>query len=71
MIEITVNGRPTVVEDGTTVGALVDRRQPRGSDGRRGVAVAVAGRVLPRATWDDTVLAPGTPVEIVTAVQGG
>ena len=37
----------------------------------RGVAVAVNGEVVPRGRQAETELAPGSRVEIVTAVQGG
>lgn len=37
----------------------------------RGVAVAVDGAVVPRASWSDTALRPGTTIEVLTAVQGG
>ena len=37
----------------------------------RGIAVAVNGEVVPRGRQAETVLAPGSRVEIVTAVQGG
>ncbi|MBN9097043.1 MULTISPECIES: sulfur carrier protein ThiS [unclassified Pseudonocardia] len=36
-----------------------------------GVAVAVDGEVVPRATWADTALSDGARVEVLTAVQGG
>jgi sulfur carrier protein len=36
-----------------------------------GVAVAVDGEVVPRASWPDAVLTEGSRVEILTAVQGG
>jgi sulfur carrier protein len=39
--------------------------------GRRGVAVALNGTVVPRAHWADTRLAGGDVVEIVLAKQGG
>jgi sulfur carrier protein len=39
--------------------------------GRRGVAVALNGSVVPRARWADTRLAGGDVVEIVLAKQGG
>ena len=37
----------------------------------RGIAVAVNGEVVPRGRHAETELAPGSRVEIVTAVQGG
>jgi sulfur carrier protein len=39
--------------------------------GRRGIAVAVDGEVVPRGEWDRTELADGQHVEVVQAVQGG
>jgi sulfur carrier protein len=39
--------------------------------GRRGVAVALNGTVVPRAHWADTRLAGGDVIEIVLAKQGG
>jgi sulfur carrier protein len=66
-MRIEVNGRSREVDDGLRLGALVDGEV----EARRGVAVAVDGEVVPRARWDDTVLAPDTRVEIVAAVQGG
>jgi sulfur carrier protein len=37
----------------------------------RGVAVALNGRVVPRAAWAETALRDGDRVEIVRAMQGG
>ena len=36
-----------------------------------GVAVAVDGEVVPKATWADARLEEGARVEVLTAVQGG
>jgi sulfur carrier protein len=66
---ITVNGRPTDVEDGTTVAALLASLDVP-PDGR-GVAVAVDAEVVPRGAWPTTVVTDGARVEVVTAVQGG
>ena len=66
---ISVNGRPTDVEAGTTVAALL-RTLDVPPDGR-GVAVAVDAEVVPRSEWDDRVVESGAQVEVVTAVQGG
>ena len=38
---------------------------------RRGIAVAVNGRVVPRDGWDGTVPGPGDAVEIVQPLAGG
>ncbi|MGH3755646.1 MAG: sulfur carrier protein ThiS, partial [Pseudonocardiaceae bacterium] len=37
----------------------------------RGVAVALDGAVVPRASWPGTVLHDDASVEVLTAVQGG
>jgi sulfur carrier protein len=66
---ITVNGEPRDVPADATVAWVVTslRDAPAG----RGVAVAVAGEVVPRTRWPQTALAEGVRVEIVSAVQGG
>jgi sulfur carrier protein len=66
---ITVNGKAREVSDQATVASVVAslRATPDG----RGVAVAVAGEVVPRAAWPRTALTEGARVEIVVAVQGG
>ncbi|HXT90430.1 MAG TPA: sulfur carrier protein ThiS, partial [Trebonia sp.] len=52
---------------GATLADLVTQLVPT----VQGVAAAVDGTVVPRRAWDDTPLADGSVVEIVTAVQGG
>jgi sulfur carrier protein len=37
----------------------------------RGIAIALNGRVVPRAAWTTTLLREGDEVEIVRAMQGG
>jgi sulfur carrier protein len=37
----------------------------------RGIAVALNGRVVPRAAWPATALHDGDTVELVRAMQGG
>ena len=65
---ITVNGRGEALRADTLAALLQDR----GIDtGGRGVAVALNGAVVPRATWDATTLKAGDTVEIVQAKQGG
>lgn len=65
-MRIVLHGEP-ITTRAADIGALVDERV----GDRRGVAVAVDGRVVPRADWDDTPLTEGTRVELVGAVQGG
>jgi sulfur carrier protein len=67
-VAITVNG--TSVETGAvTVAGLLECLR-YGSE-RRGIAVAVNGRIVPRSSWDAERLGDGDEVEIVGAVQGG
>jgi sulfur carrier protein len=64
---LRVNGAPSEVPAGTTVADLVARCCPS----PRGVAVAVAGEVVPRSEWAAVVPPDGAAVEIVTAAAGG
>ncbi|WP_375499286.1 sulfur carrier protein ThiS [uncultured Jatrophihabitans sp.] len=64
---ILLNGKPFDAEDGTTLSALILAE----TGSARGSAVVLDGSVVPRSEWDDTTLADGADVEIITAVQGG
>ena len=66
---VHVNGQEREVPEGATVAGALDLIAP--DRPARGIAVAVNGEVVPRATWADAVLASGARVEIVTAIQGG
>ena len=66
-MKLTVNGDDREYPPGTTLDALVTALVPSA----RGVAAAVDGEVVPRRAWQDTELADGAVVEVVTAVQGG
>ncbi|WNV75217.1 sulfur carrier protein ThiS [Geodermatophilus sp. DSM 44513] len=65
-MQLTVNGTPTELAEGTTVAQLLARHAQQ-----RRVAVAVNRTVVPRSAWAHTVLAAGDDVEILTAVAGG
>jgi sulfur carrier protein len=66
---VELNGDRMELADGASV---TDAVAAAGADsGRRGVAVAVDGEVVPRSGWDDTALADGQRVEVVEAIQGG
>jgi sulfur carrier protein len=65
---IRVNGTPRDEVPGT----LLELVRAEGIDpDRRGLAVAVNGRVVPRDTWPATELAAGDAVEIVKPFAGG
>lgn len=64
---VTVNGQVWELPDGAT---LADVLQRLGAPAR-GVAVAMNGAVVPRASWTGTPLPEGACIDVVTAVQGG
>jgi sulfur carrier protein len=66
---ITVNGTEAELPDGARIADVLDALGVE--PGRRGVAIAVDGEVVPRARWDSTSLPSGARVEVVQAIQGG
>lgn len=66
---VSVNGERRELPEGATVATAIELLSdaPQG----RGVAVALAGEVVPRGAWETTELPDGASVEIVAAVQGG
>jgi len=66
---IELNGERIELTAGASVAEAVAHAGADG--GRRGVAVAVDGEVVPRSAWDRTELSEGQRVEIVVAIQGG
>lgn len=68
-MNVQLNGEWRDVPDGATVAdAVALLGVPLDA---RGVAVAVDREVVPRGAWDETALAGGARVEILTAIQGG
>ncbi|MEP9351678.1 sulfur carrier protein ThiS [Xanthobacter sp. KR7-225] len=65
---LTVNGTPEE-HPAATVAELL--RAKGVEDGRKGIAVALNGAVVPRRAWGETPLAAGDQVEIIEAKQGG
>jgi len=66
-VQVKLNGEPRELPAGATVVQAVAALTAAPS----GVAAAVNGDVVPRGSWDATVLRDGDLVEVVTAVQGG
>ena len=66
-VQVKLNGEPRELPDGSTIAQAVAVLTAAPS----GVAAAVNGDVVPRGSWDLTVLRGGDQVEVVTAVQGG
>lgn len=65
---VIVNGEPRAVVGLTLAELVVELGLPPTG---RGVAVAVAGDVVPRGAWAERPLAAGERVEVLTAIQGG
>lgn len=70
-MEITLNGQPFAVPEGTTVAALVKLRQQSGHLQTPAYAVERNKSVVYRKEHEATRLAPGDVVEIVVMVGGG
>jgi sulfur carrier protein len=64
---ITVNGQLWELPIDATLADVLERLGAPD----RGVAVALDGTVVPRASWPATALREGASVDVVTAVQGG
>jgi sulfur carrier protein len=67
-ISIRVNGRDERLAV-VTLAALLEEKAVE--TGRRGIAVALNGAIVPRAAWSQTALHPGDSIEIVRVLQGG
>jgi sulfur carrier protein len=65
---IRINGESEPLAT-ATLAALLEEKAV--DIGQRGIAVALNGSVIPRASWGATALKPGDSVEIVRARQGG
>ena len=67
MLDITLNGKPEAVEEGSTVSGLLESK--RVNLGR--VAVELNRRILRREEYATILLAEGDALEVVTFVGGG
>jgi sulfur carrier protein len=65
---IRVNGESEPLA-APTIAALLEEKAV--DVDQRGIAVALNGAVVPRASWAATALKPGDSIEIVRARQGG
>jgi sulfur carrier protein len=65
---IRVNGQDEPLQ-AATLAALLDEKAV--DVAQKGIAVALNGAVVPRASWPTTRLTAGDSVEIVRARQGG
>jgi thiazole synthase len=68
-VRVSLNGESRDLAEGAT---LVDALDAAGTErGKRGVAIALDGEVVPRSAWETSPLREGQSIEIVAAVQGG
>ncbi len=67
---VLVNGIEHELAPGTSVEGLL-AALAQVPPGARGVAVALDGEIVPRASWGEVLLHEAASLEIVTAVQGG
>lgn len=65
-MNVLINNKPTETE-AKNLGELAKEM----SLPERGVAVAVANKMVPRAEWDNTPLADGANIVIIKAACGG
>ncbi|HYS32079.1 MAG TPA: sulfur carrier protein ThiS [Streptosporangiaceae bacterium] len=66
-MEIVINGSAHQVADDISL----ERAVALISNAATGIAAAVNGEVVRRASWPSTRLAAGDEVEVLAAVQGG
>ena len=66
--QIRVNGQDELLEVATLAALLQEKAV---DNGKRGIAVAVNGAIVPRAAWAQTTLRAGDRIEIVRVLQGG
>jgi sulfur carrier protein len=66
---ITVNGEAAELAAGARIADVLDALGVE--PGRRGVAIAIDGEVVPRGEWNTTELTADARVEVVQAIQGG
>ncbi len=66
-MQVTVNGQPTEVEEGTSLEALLARLRVK----REFTAVAVNREVAPKSAYATTLLRDGDRLEIVHPMGGG
>src|SRR3954447_7283660 len=70
-MRIELNGEPMVLPDGARLVDAVRAKLGGAEPGRRGLAVALEGEVVPRGEGDSTELPEGGRVEVLAAIQGG
>ncbi|NNN22762.1 MAG: sulfur carrier protein ThiS [Acidimicrobiales bacterium] len=74
MINVTINGSSSELENGTTVFTVVGEwavEHRKDSSKISGIAVAKNGDVISKSNWATTEIKSGDTIEILTAASGG
>lgn len=66
MIQVTINNKPTETGAANVQELVQELALPE-----RGVAVAIANKMVPRSQWSDTVLQANDSITIIKAAFGG
>ena len=66
-MEITLNGETRQLPDDFTAAQLVDLLDLGG----KRMAMEINQEIVPRSTFNDTIIHPGDTIEIVGAIGGG
>ena len=66
-MNVKINNTPFQLPEGATVSQVAEERNLPD----RGVALAVNNQMVPRAEWNNTVLAEGDDIVILKAFCGG
>ena len=67
MLTVSINGAPRLIQDSTSVAALIEEM---GLTGKR-IAFERNGEIVPRSSFSAQQLANGDKLEVVVAVGGG
>jgi sulfur carrier protein len=67
-MEVIINHKSQTLEDKASLLLLL---QTQGLSEKKGIAVAVNNKVIPRSQWQTHILDPNDLVTIIKATQGG
>jgi sulfur carrier protein len=67
-MEVIINHNKTTLEEATSLLALL---QSQSLAEKKGIAVAVNNKVVPKAKWDAHVLRANDIITVIKATQGG
>lgn len=67
-MEVIINHTKTDLQEASSLFALL---QLQDLSGKKGIAVAVNNKVVPKAKWDSHILNSNDTITIIKATQGG